>query len=312
MAKEGYVVYVVTARERYRPDDDPRPLDDLDGKGADLISLARSAEQPFWQNAAPEKRARHEFAFRFNRGGVSWPGPGRLLVHAEAGPYGRRGRMIQVDTGQDTAFDAKDAAMIPLRAGLMTFPGERFGLLFCERRGSFTMRHDYEATVLKAASKAGNVVIKLETHVDIATWEQFLEDAEIASVKAVYFSTRQEDYMPSVSKESKLAMTVQGGPAERAGRSLFRQMIDSAKAGRSRPDAVLTGDLTPRGDGFRRDRVVLTGTAFGITRTVTFEESGFPQWTYELEHHPSHRELVDIWEAHGPQLIERYLSDPLT
>lgn len=311
MAKEGYVVYVVTARERGKPKGEPRRLDDLNGQGADLIDLVRAEERRFWDDAVPEKRARYEFAYTFNRGTRPWPGSGRLMIHAEAGPYGRRGRMVQVDTGTGSPFHQREAAMIPLRAGLMTFHGERYGLLFCERRSGLTIKHDYEAAILKPAAKRAGVVVELQQHVDIPTWEEFLEDAQVASVKAVYFSTRREDYLPTEGKDAKLAMTVEGPPAQRAGTGLIRQMLESVKGGGSRPDAVLTADLRPQGEGFRRDKVILKATAHEVTRTVVFEQSGFPQWVYELEEHPSTGTLMEMWEDHGPKLIRRYLSDPL-
>lgn len=218
--------------------------------------------------------------------------------------------MVRVDTGDGNPFDVKEAAMLPLRCALITVPGERFGLLLCERRGTATLKQDYAHAVLNEVGRLANVTISLEQHVDTAEWHRFLEGADIASVRAVYYSTRREDFQPSLSKPSKLSVALEGAPAQRAGTSLVRQMLASLTSHTSRPDAQLIAELRPNTDGFDRERVEIRAAHDGLTRTLVFEESGYPQWVYELAHHLGDKELLQVWEEHGPQLIARYLSDP--
>jgi len=307
--KEGYVAFVVTVRPRNRPKGDPLPLDNIDGKGASLIDQVVQIGTPLVGRQIPETQPKHQTAHRVDKLDATLWGPGTLLIEGEAGTYGADGSMVQVQTGAGRPFGVNEASMIPLRACLMTFPAERYGLLISERRGARTFRYEIERSLLKPAAQQGGVTIAIEAHMDPKAWGQFLKDADVASVKAVYRSTRLEDYLPTVSTQPKLTLSAEGPLASRLGKSFLRGVIDRV-SGKTAPDAILVGDLTPRDvDNYERERVTIKAENGGLKRTITVEADGVPQWVYETGKRLSLAAAQDSWLAQAEELIRPYRAD---
>lgn len=307
--KEGYVVFVVSVRPHRQPKHDPLPLDDLDGNGLRLVDLVRERLEEYVDRAVPERRRRFESAYAF----ASLPtwGDGRVFVVGESGPYGRRGRLKNIDAGDEHPISVNDAALLPLHAGLVTFPDARYALLFCERRGSSTLRSELEEAVLRPVARARKLTLTIETHVDFEEWERFLANSRVASVRAVYPSRREEDYQPNVAESADLTLSAGGGLAHRVGTGLIQNALAAVRhRGSPDPAAVLVGDLRPRReDDYGAPRVSLTATDGDVQRTVKFSEDGVPQWVYVTNGRLTSREARGTWEAAASTLIRPYLAD---
>jgi hypothetical protein len=307
--KEGYVAFVVSVRPRSHPQGDPLPLDNIDGKGTSLIDQVVQIGTQLVGRKIPETEPMHQAAHRFDKLDATMWGAGTLLIEGEAGSYGAAGSMVQVQTGTGRPFGVNEASMIPVRACLMTFTGERYGLLISERRGSRTFRYEIERSLLKPGARQGGVTIAIEAHIDPKAWAQFLKDADIASVKAVYRSTRREDYLPTVRTQPKLTLSAEGPLASRLGKSILRGVFDRV-SGKAAPDAILLGDLIPRdADSYERERVTIKAENGGLKRTITVGADGVPQWVYETGKRLSLAAAQDSWLAQAEELIQPYRAD---
>lgn len=306
--KEGYIVFAVSAKPHGYPNHDPLPLDDLDGNGLRLMDIAREAITPYYGRAAPEKRARYQSAYTF-RETPSW-GDDRLFISGESGPYGRRGRLKDVNGGAEHPINANDAALLPQCAGLVAPAGARAGLLFCERRGVSTLRTEIEEAVLTPAGRAHKIKLDIAGHVDFEEWERFLEHARVASIRAVYQSRRREDYLPEISRASDLTLAAGGGLAHRAGMALMREALSAVRHRASpRPDAVLIQDLRPADpEDYSAPQISIEASDGQVHRSIRFTETGVPQWVYETGERLTEAQMRDTWSVAAPSLLRPYLA----
>ncbi|GGL42248.1 hypothetical protein [Planomonospora parontospora] len=298
MAKVGYVVYEVTAHVLRRKDE-YRPLDDLDGNGADTLQDTEAILKALSDELSPQIEERYEQAFDvqgFHRSGRA------ITIQGSAGPYGTAGNLTNVDSGDRRRYGARDATMIDLRAMLIIPTGERVGLLFCERKGARHLKNIIERHVLKKIGVQQNVRFDVLPFVDPKAWEKFLDSAQTYEISYIYRSTRLEDLAPERRSAGDLRMTVTGGVARRIGRA-FRSVLSQMTEGRDRAADGHSGvvvrevphpaELTPRDEEhFDHERVEMQVGHDNTKRTIVIERGQLPQFIYELE-----KDLVDdaLW-----------------
>lgn len=307
MAKEGYVAFVITARARRAPGADPLPLDNLDGKGLDLIDELRSTLSPLVKKVAPETEPRYENAYSFVRTDFAWS-PHAVIVDGEAGPYGAAGRMVDIVDGSNAPFDQKKAAMVPIRAMIMRWPGATRGLLISERRSLRNLRKAVEDGVLKRVGRSADLTFTVATHIDAEAWEEFLGNAQVAQVKAVYRSTRLEDYEPDVRTRPSLTISAEGSTANRLGRSALGAALRKAKG--QDAGAILLGDLEPKhGEGYTRESISITARGGDDVRAIEIENGELPQWVYRTAKRLTKAQAKDTWAADVSRLLGLYGVD---
>ena len=307
--KEGYIAYVVSAKPHGQPDHDELVLDNLDGHGLALTDLMSARVATFHGRTAPEKRAKYQSAYTFTSSDV-WE-PGSLYIAGESGPYGRRGRLKDIDGGDEHPIHTKDATLIPQRAAVIVPEGARFGLLFCERRGVSTLRSELEEALFDDVARANKLKFTIEAHLDYDAWDQFLEHAQVATVRAVYPSKRDEDYLPQISSRSDLTLEIAGGLAHRAGTSLIGQIVTAVKnRAAPTPGAYLVADLRPSDeDAYSEPTITVVAESQGIKRTIRFTETGVPQWIYETGERLTAEQARQTWSVQAPSLLSPYLKE---
>ncbi|MDH2429681.1 hypothetical protein [Sphaerisporangium sp. TRM90804] len=299
VAKVGYVIYEVTAHTLRRKDD-ARPLDDLNGNGADTLHEAEVILKTLSDELNPQADERNEQAFDirgFDRSGRT------LTIRGSAGPYGSAGNLTNVDSGNTRRYGARDATMIDLRAMLIMPAGERIGLLFCERRGARHLKNVVDRHVLRVIGTRRNVRFNVFPFVDPKAWQKFLDTAETYEISYIYRSTRIEDLAPERRSAGDLRMTVTGGVARRVGKSfrmILTQMAEKREGVNGSHSGVLIHDvprpaeLRPRDEEhFDHERVEMQVGRDNTKRTIVIERGQLPQFIYELD-----KDLPDdaMWE----------------
>jgi hypothetical protein len=278
MARNGYVIFTVTAKVRFRRGAEPIPLDDLTGKGHDLLhEVAREAQK--LTRHGVRRIDRYEQAYEVTR----WDGhTGTLFVDGALGGYGTPGNTVNVDTNARRPYTDRDANMTDLTALLAVAPDAREAVLVCERRGGSHLKNVFEQALLRPIENRHRLTINIDTHVDLEAWRQYLDGAIPNKVTAVWRSQRDEDYQPDSRKLPELKMTAEGGMAERVGLEVLRAA--RRKATREPMESIRIRDLTPRDtENYADPRYEIAVTdAAGTQRTVVIEREQLPQWVYPM------------------------------
>lgn len=311
MSKVGYVVYEITAHVMRRKDE-PRPLDDLNGNGADILHSAEVILKRLQDEANPQTDERYEQAFDIH----GYERSRRTIkIWGSAGPYGTAGNLTNIDSGDRHRYGARDATMIDLRAMLVAPTSERLGLLFCERRSARHLKNVIEKHILKKIGWDTHIRFGVRPLIDAKAWKKFLDKAETYEISYIYRSTRIEDLAPGRRRAGDLRMTATGGVAHRVGRS-FRGILSQMTERRDRADdghsAVVVEDiprppeLQPRDEEhFDHERVEMQVGQDGAKRTIVIERGQLPQFIYELDKDLTDTALWDTFSEHA----EKILSD---
>lgn len=281
-------------------------MDNLDGKGLDLIKAVDARLAALNATSTPATEARYERAYNF----ISRESKARdhAMFTAEAGPYGTSGRMVDITNGTPQAFTRQQAAMVPMYGMVMRPSGARYALFFTERRSTRNLRKPFEDGVLKKIASDAKIKFDMRAHVDTAAWERFLESADVAEVTAVYRSTRAEDYLPDTRSRPGLTIAAEGGAAKRLGKSAMRAAIDKAKG--NNPNSVLIGDLQPKnGEQYERERVTIVASDADDRRTVDIEQGELPQWVYRTDGRMTRKLALETWSADAIRILKGYGVD---
>jgi hypothetical protein len=299
MASHGYLIFSVQANVRGRRAD-TRPLDDLDGNGANLLHASARVAHRLLQRGV-ETISRFEQAYEVDH----WSGRGgTLLLEAGAGPFGSAGRTVNIDTRVRREYGDRDANLTPLRALLAIAPGSHFGLLVCERKGARHLKNIVERAVLGPVGAQYRLTFDVANHVDLAAWERFVDNATPIQVTSVWRSTRREDYLPEIRTMPELKMTAVGQVAVRAGGDVLRAVRSKVRG--EQPGAINVRALTPRdAEGYDQTRYEITvRDADGTQRQVVVEREQLPQWIYELQDRTVPREAMrQLFATHAGGLL---------
>jgi hypothetical protein len=276
MASNGYIIFTVTGKVRFRRGDDTIPLDDLDGNGANLLfETAHEAHRLAQQGVRTIDRFEQAYEV------ISWRGRGGTLrVDGALGAYGTAGNTVNIDTQARRAYTDRDANMADLRALLGVAEQAHEAVLVCERRGARHLKNLFEQELFRPIERRHGVTLTIHTHVDLDAWSGYLDGATANKVTATWRSQRDEDYRPESRKLPELKMTAEGGMALRVGRNV----LDAArrKATRQTPESIRITELTPRdAENYADPRFEIDVTdAAGTARKVSIERAQLPQWIY--------------------------------
>jgi hypothetical protein len=331
VAKEGYVIFVFTMRPARQADAEPRPLDDVDGTGKDVLQLASAKLTPLVARTEPITIERYETAHDFTG---QTPYTDMLMVEGEAGPYGTAGKLKDVDNGNDRAFTSREAAMRPMRTMIVRWPGCRHGLLFAERRGASNMRREVEDQVLRPVARELGMKLDLWAHVDVEAWEAFLERSEVSEVRAVYRSTRDEDYLPDERKQPNLTIAAEGPLAKRLGKDVLQTAVGRAKgavqrmfaldpeerdrgaqvesdtgAPAAKPSTYLVGDLRPSAKEYEDEQVTIRAADATDERLVEITGGRLPQWVYRTDGRLTPAQARETWTVDARRILRTYTRD---
>lgn len=299
MATHSYIIFQLRVHVRNRPRM-TRPLNDVDGRGTDLLSLLRYQLQK--SRGVIETDDRIERAHRvdsFNEVART------IILEGKAGPYGINGTSVDLDTGDERDFTDRTANMNPLRS-MFLIPAEGYdGLIFCERSGASHFKGPLTRTILRPIGDDLGLTIKTLAHVDAEAWSRFLDDASISKITAVYRSTRVEDLGPNRGREQDLKVIAGGRVASRIGKSLGRILSSIARQGS--PVAYNIDEypeLRPGDqDHYEQERLELQVGDGSNSRLIVVERSELPQFTYPLGERPLTRTLQQVWTEHGRTLL---------
>lgn len=310
MTNYGYLIYIVRAHERYRRDATLN-LNTLGGAGhlRDKIT-DRLTELRSGRDVHADERAEQAFTVL----DVRLPGP-YVWLTAEAGAFGNRGATTNVDTGKRRPFTHRDANMTPKRAMFVIPPEEsEVGFLFCERVGGSHLRSHLDAAVLKEVSRDTHTTIRLETYVDLPAWDAFVAEAEAYQVKSVWRPTTLEDRLSGgdVRSEGELSMSLTGGAAERAIRSLrsalrakFSGGVGAVGVEVATPESLRPADA----DAFERRRIEVTLDGPAGRRTIVIEREAPPAFIYPLDGERTEEDLYEVWVQEAVRVAEAYGLD---
>lgn len=312
VAKVGYVAFVLTARLRRQPGrgsgppGEPVPLDDLDGKGGDVLDGVASVLRTLTTRPKPERRDSREHAYRYDS--VDYTTSGHyVLCQGAAGPFGVHLRMIDVDIGDESRHDDRKAAMTDLRAMVLRAPGARVGLIICERRSQRMLKDALLHGVLRPVGKHYGVVFTMDAHVDPQAWEDYVKRGAVARVTRVYRPRRREDYVPETVDAGELQMTITGGMARNVAGRVVSALLAAMR--HEEPDAVNISELEPPdGEDFAQQRtsVVLDDGPTGTRRTVVVEDGKLPQWVYATDGRMPEPLARTTWSDHARSLLGTY------
>ena len=300
MAKHSYVIYQIRAHVRNRKSA-IRPLHDIDGKGADLFALIKDqikkSEGVVEEDDSVERAHRIESSRRSERS---------IVIEAKAGPYGLTGTSVDLDSGDERDYTDRTANMSPLRS-MFLIPREGYdGLVFCERVGVSNFRGPIDKTILRPIASDFGLTIKTQAHVDAKAWSQYLDNAHVRKITAVYRSNRREDLGSRRGREQDLKIIAGGPVATRIGRDLGRTILSSLTT-QGAPIAYNIDDypdLRPSNRGYyEQERLELQVDDGSSTRLIVVERAELPQFTYVLGGRPSTRTLHQAWAEHGRQLL---------
>lgn len=297
MAAVGYVVFTVRAYVRNRPGM-IRPLDDLDGNGADVLTHVVQIAKSLAQRPEPATNVVDEQAFGIDR--VVALGR-HAVIHGESGPYGHPGRTAHIDTGRGRPFDDRTAAMIRLRAMLVVPHDADIGLLLCERLGNRHLKASLDEHVFGPVGRARGVRFEIATCADPAAWSEYLRQAEIREVTYVWRSTRAEDRSPIRRNAGVIKMTAGGGVARRVGGAIVAALRENPQIVEIREEP----ELTPRADAVERALVEVKVSNYGRERTIVIARDEFPQFVYETERRLTDGAIIELWRAHAEELLSR-------
>jgi hypothetical protein len=276
MASNGYIIFTVTGKVRFRRGEDTIPLDDLTGNGVSLLhETAHEAHRLSQQGVRTIDR--FEQAYEVTR----WRGRGgTLLVEGALGAYGTAGNTVNVDTQVRRAYTDRDANMADLRALLAVAPGAHEAILVCERRGARHLKNLFDQELFRPVEPRHGITLTINAHVDLEAWSGYLDHATAHKVTATWRSQRSEDYRAESRKMPELKMTAEGGMAERVGRNVLTAA--RRKATRQTPESIRVTELTPRDtDDYAEPRYEIDVTdAAGTQRKVSIEREQLPQWVY--------------------------------
>ncbi|MEV6868537.1 hypothetical protein AB0M44_47145 [Streptosporangium subroseum] len=299
MTKYGYVVFQLRAHVRSRPNE-VRLLADLDGKGADTLTLAANFLKQVQGEVLEEPR--YELAHRVDKAQLF----GRsIMIHGTSGPYGMLGNSVHLDTGEEQEIDERTAMMTSMRTMLLLPQDSNDGFIFCERVGARHFKSALERLVLRPISRTLNMTYKVYAHVDAKAWSDFLETADVREITSIYRSTRLEDVGSLRGQAKDLRITAGGVVANRLGQKLGKVL--SSLTHKEDPVAFNLDeypDLKPGNpDNYERERLELKVGDGYTERLIVVEREQLPQFVYVHKDRLPDAVLRDAWIEHGNELL---------
>lgn len=278
MAKNGYVIFLVTANVRGRRKE-TRPLDDLGGNGESLVHAAAEVAE-HRKGEGIRRIDRYEQAHEI----TGWWGQGGgLLIEAGAGPFGTPGRAVDVDNGLVTPYSERHALVTDLRAYLAVAPQGHIGALVVERRSARHLKDVVQKAILGPVAVKYGLTVNVDPHVDRKAWEHYIGNAQAYGVTAVWRSKKREDYLPETSSYPELKMTATHGMAQRIGNRVMGTLASKARGEPDRAPIVIRELTPPDRDDYEPARIEVAVDDDGTRRTVVIEREELPQWVYETD-----------------------------
>jgi hypothetical protein len=253
-------------------------LEDMDGRGLDLLHLAHGFLRDVQANSLKEE----QFGHYLSVGNIKAEGRS-ISFGAEYGRFGFEGTVKNVRTNKRThEFGADESAVVHVRNMLIIPPHSNTALFLAERcsgRGaaSIFLRHLTKAFRKRFVDEA--LILHKEGLTEEEAWKSFMERARLTQIRVVRYSRSHDlaDGINGISETNigKLEYTVK--PLRSSG--LARQLISPIMDRSIKPETQILGLR----DEVEADEIRLQLTDGDQQREIVLGKDGLPTLVYPIK-----------------------------